>query len=460
MTTLFAVESIDVDLPVLGRRRLVFVDAPHASSRITVLVGRNGTGKSTILRELTMSFRQYFAAKALRSRQGLGRISEIRIVSDQQREILAVGSDATAFRKEREEIHRRGGGPTRLIALSFTPFDKFPPIDDTADLGHPEAVKPFYVYLGFKSDFRMSPRARLLRSIDALAFADSTVRSDGRVERAFAAIGYAPVIRLSYAFDSKGSRMSKSPVDGARIEMLAEELRAVAGRPPSMQPTSLSYEIDFRHGRRDASIPIDFEEIRELTRARVLRLNSVTLDRIDGGSVELLELSSGELNLLSGFLGLAAFLEDGSLVLIDEPENSLHPEWQLRYVEMLEAVLEQHQGCHYIIATHSPLIVSGVAERDAKVLRLDQSQIEISSKALANASPDATLLNAFKVVTANNNFLKQLVLEALALIDTGKHRSQRAKEIAAFLASIYEQVPADDPLRELIANVVQSILLP
>ena len=94
------------------------------------------------------------------------------------------------------------------------------------------------------------------------------------------------------------------------------------------------------------------------------------------------------------------------------------------------------------------------------MLRLDQSQIEISSKALANASPDATLLNAFKVVTANNNFLKQLVLEALALIDTGKHRSQRAKEIAAFLASIYEQVPADDPLRELIANVVQSILLP
>lgn len=460
MTTLFAIESIDVDLPMLGQRRLKLVEPSRASSRITVLIGRNGTGKSTILRELAMSFRQYFAAKALRSRQGLGRISEIRIVSDQQREILAVESDAKSFRKEREEIIRRGGGPTRLIALSFTPFDKFPPVDDTTDLGRHDAVKPFYVYLGFKSDFRMSPRARLLRSIDALAFADSTAQSDGRVERAFAAIGYTPVIRLSYAFNPKGFGMSKLPVDRARIEMLAEQLRAAASWSPASQRTSLSYEIDFRHGRRDASIPIDFEEVRELTRARILRLNSVTLDRIDGGSVELLELSSGELNLLSGFLGLAAFLEDGSLVLIDEPENSLHPEWQLRYVEMLEAVLKQHQGCHYILATHSPLVVSGVAERDAKVLRLDQTPIEVSPKTLANASPDATLLNAFKVVTANNNFLKQLVLEALALIDTGKHQSQRAKDIAAFLASIYEQVPADDPLRDLIANVVQSILRP
>jgi predicted ATP-binding protein involved in virulence len=198
--------------------------------------------------------------------------------------------------------------------------------------------------------------------------------------------------------------------------------------------------------------------MRALTRANVLRVLSVNLQHLDGTIVELLELSSGELNLLSGFLGLAAFLEDGCVVLIDEPENSLHPAWQLRYVEMLEAVLLQHRGCHYVIATHAPLVVSGVADRRATVLRLDQMPIEMAAEAVADASPDATLLNAFRVVTAGNNFLRQTVLEALTLIETGEQQSERAIDIAAFLASVHEQIPESDPIRNMAGHVVQLIL--
>jgi predicted ATPase len=57
MTTQFAINSIDVDLPSLGRKRLPFSDATDVVSRSTILIGRNGTGKSTILRELAMAFR-------------------------------------------------------------------------------------------------------------------------------------------------------------------------------------------------------------------------------------------------------------------------------------------------------------------------------------------------------------------------------------------------------------------
>ncbi|MBB5708381.1 AAA family ATPase [Sphingopyxis panaciterrulae] len=466
MTTQFAIRAVNVDLPMLGTQRLSFSNPTELASHSTILVGRNGTGKSTILRDLVMALRAYFATNALQSRQGLGRISSIEIDSEGRHVELNFGADVKQFKDERDSLRGEGWAPSKVIALSFTPFDKFPPIDDTLPRpgSRPETartiVDPFYVYLGFKNDFRSSPRARLLRTIDQLAFAESTVQSDERVVDAFDAIGYSPVIELEYEF-TPGWRSGRyqSDFDEQRLKELESMLEGHV-RSDGKRRRRMTYYIDFRFGRRDASIPIDFEEIRRLTDARVLRLGSVKLRTADDKEVELLELSSGELNLFSGFLGLAAFLEDGCLVLIDEPENSLHPDWQMRYTEMLEAVFSRHRGCHYIIATHSPLVVSGVAGPHAKILRLDQEPIELPSRAVANASPDATLLSAFTVVTSGNNFLKQIVLETITLIDTGKHRSARARELALALASIYDKIPEDDPIRDLVAGVVQTILQP
>lgn len=460
MTEQFAISTVDVDLPMLGKQRLQFSKATGAASRSTILIGRNGTGKSTILRELAMAFRAYFASRTLKSRQGMGRVSHIGIVSDGAAADLHIGSDSKSFRVERDLLRAEGRGPTKLIALSFTPFDKFPPSDDTRAPYRTDGNEPFYVYLGFKNDFRASPRARLLRSIDQLAFAQSTPQSDQRVVEAFDAIGYLPIIEITYTFDPFRTGSARQQIDEPRLKELTDQIASSVTESENGRRREISYLIDFRHGRRDASIPIDYEEVRELLGANILRLTSVTMLNRDGGRVEMLELSSGELNLLSGFLGLAAFLEDGCLILIDEPENSLHPEWQLRYTEMLDAVLERHRGCHYVIATHSPLIVSGASNVDARVLRLDQQPIELEPETVANESPDATLINAFRLVTPGNNFLKQLTLEALALVDTGKHRTQRAREIASTLANAYEQLEADDPLAELIVGLVTTIARP
>lgn len=457
MAEQFTISTVDVDLPMLGLQRLKFAKGTDAASRSTILIGRNGTGKSTILRELAMAFRAYFASRTLKSRQGLGRVSQIGIVSDGVAVDLHIGSDSKSFRIERDALRTEGRGPTKLIALSFTPFDKFPPSDDTRSPHRDDIKKPFYVYLGFKNDFRASPRARLLRSIDQLAFAQSTPQSDQRVVEAFDAIGYLPIIEINYSFDPSRPGSARRRIDEPRLKELADRLAASAGESDHGRPHEISYLIDFRYGRRDASLPIDYEEVRELLNANILRLTSVTMLNRDEGRVEMLELSSGELNLLSGFLGLAAFLEDGCLILIDEPENSLHPEWQLRYTEMLDAVLKRHQGCHYIIATHSPLVVSGSSDGNASVLRLDQQPIELKAEAVANESPDATLINAFQLVTPGNNFLKQLTLEALTLIDTGKHRTRRAQQIAGTLANAFKQLEADDPLRDLIASIVTTI---
>lgn len=69
-------------------------------------------------------------------------------------------------------------------------------------------------------------------------------------------------------------------------------------------------------------------------------------------------LSSGEKNDLIMFYNLIFNSEKGGLVLVDEPEISLHIEWQEEYLDCLLNICEMN-GLQAIIATHSPYIVNG-----------------------------------------------------------------------------------------------------
>ncbi len=69
------------------------------------------------------------------------------------------------------------------------------------------------------------------------------------------------------------------------------------------------------------------------------------------------DLSSGEKNLWRLFTELLFIDTPGTLVLIDEPEMSLHVSWQLTFLEGLQKILEK-QSHDVIITTHSPEIVS------------------------------------------------------------------------------------------------------
>ena len=50
-------------------------------------------------------------------------------------------------------------------------------------------------------------------------------------------------------------------------------------------------------------------------------------------------------------------LEDNSLYLLDEPENSLAPKFQLELINLIEECT-RYFNCQFIIATHSPFILS------------------------------------------------------------------------------------------------------
>ena len=62
-------------------------------------------------------------------------------------------------------------------------------------------------------------------------------------------------------------------------------------------------------------------------------------------------------------------LQENSLYLLDEPENSLSPKFQLELVQLINE-LTRFFKCQFIIATHSPFFL---AIQNAKIYNLDKT---------------------------------------------------------------------------------------
>lgn len=81
------------------------------------------------------------------------------------------------------------------------------------------------------------------------------------------------------------------------------------------------------------------------------------------------EYSNGE----SAFEYFISRITENGIYILDEPENSLSPERQIKLVKYLEESV-RYCRCQLIIATHSPLIL---AMRGAKIYDLDADPVDV-----------------------------------------------------------------------------------
>ena len=68
-------------------------------------------------------------------------------------------------------------------------------------------------------------------------------------------------------------------------------------------------------------------------------------------------------------------IEDGALYLLDEPENSLSPENQIKLAEYIENSAWACD-CQFIIATHSPFLL---AMKRSKIYDLSSNPVDIKT---------------------------------------------------------------------------------
>lgn len=160
------------------------------------------------------------------------------------------------------------------------------------------------------------------------------------------------LVNAEYA--KRSESINKQQQDGYK------EIENIIKRGQTDSDKLLKYVTEGEKLRTDLLKP--FSVLGQLTES-IFKDKGISLRNLTLGDVEHAidsdKLSSGEKQMLS-FLCYNTFKKN-SCVFIDEPELSLHPDWQRKLISTL---VEQGNNNQYFISTHSPFIYSKYPEKE------------------------------------------------------------------------------------------------
>jgi predicted ATPase len=421
----------------------------------TVIVGKNGTGKSRLLQGIVA---EIFADEV-----------ENRYFDREER--------SSRFYHDRRSVDFLEQ-PSKVICVSTSPFDKFP-------LLKRNAASSRYSYLGLRGlPSQNLSTAYMARIIAALFTGVATApgKSSSVIE-VLRYLGYQGVIECRFAVGIP-SRIEDEILSAVDPFKAISELRtAVISGPDGINIVRQLRESDpdevlralqilrsFKSGNRKPRLDVVLDEygihadgleldsILPLVRTGVARLRDVTLHKLvrDGlvDAFRLNEASSGEQSVVMSLLGIASQIEDNSLICIDEPEVCLHPEWQERYLHLLLETFSMRRNCQFIIATHSPQIVAELPDANCFVMNMSDGQI-VEAKDFSHRSIDFQLANVFKTPGRQNEYLNRTALNLFSRVAQAKSFALQDERELSFLNDLYQRISADDLLRDLIDSLNQ-----
>ena len=148
-----------------------------------------------------------------------------------------------------------------------------------------------------------------------------------------------------------------------------------------------------------------------------------------GEKFDINELSSGEKQLFLRTLAIKMLNPENSIILIDEPELSLHPKWQQQIVDVYKKIGKNNQ---IIIATHSPHILGSVKKENIILLdRSDDGKIMIKTDEDLYDSygqpTDRVLKDIMGLESTRNPKISKLLEEAGELIDKDEYENEKFK---------------------------------
>lgn len=87
------------------------------------------------------------------------------------------------------------------------------------------------------------------------------------------------------------------------------------------------------------------------------------------GELSMSEFSEGEQQLLT-VLGLLKFTKDEeSLILLDEPDTHLNPQWKWKYLDFLNKVVDNPETTQIIFCTHDPLVIGSLDKKQVIIFK-------------------------------------------------------------------------------------------
>lgn len=417
----------------------------------TILVGKNGTGKSTLLGSLT----DQITREISKNRKNL---NEGHLLS-------------TIY----NDHYFNDGLPSKVIAVSTSPFDKFP-IDRFKKLSN-------YTYLGLRDVNSTSIGLGYLSKIIA-SLIESISNDQKQAIEIFNVLEFLEFrdeinIALEYTltekqindflttkniteeFDNRSNLIFRR-INRQFFTNLDDSLneRKFSKLYKSIQDL---HSNDWYNHRTELNISrYGFENHKEhieniifLFNAGFIRLRDVKLIKIkDNERYSIKEASSGEQSIILSILGIASKIKDNCLILIDEPEICLHPHWQETYIDILTQTFDKYKYCQFIIATHSPLMISRLSSYNSFITDMETQKLS-NAEQFVNNSVDFQLANVFNHPGFKNEYLLRIAMNIFSNISKNKKFGKNDIESYEILEEQSKYLRGNDPVLDLYRTIVE-----
>ncbi len=313
---------------------------------LTVLVGVNGAGKSSVLEALAILLSPL--VDGIRTVSGKGKrfkVLDIRNKSGQAKGIIEISMNGRSF--EWSIVTTRPGRKK----------------SDTSDLGQlKEALAPIF------------------RGVDEQGLDSVPVAVFYGVHRAVMDIPLR--IRKRHTFDILSTYDSSSLGAKSDFRLFFEWFR-------NREDIENEIRLDLEYHHEDTQLRAVRTAVERLTGFSGLRVRRSPLRmevQKSGQTLNVAQLSDGEkcLFALVGDLarrlavanpGYSNPLEGHGVVLIDEIDLHLHPEWQHKIIPNL---LETFPNCQFIVTTHSPQVLSHIKSENIRLLDQTEDGVKVS----------------------------------------------------------------------------------
>ncbi|WP_420743492.1 AAA family ATPase [Priestia aryabhattai] len=465
---------------------VIFDDAKTynvSSPFTTLIIGPNGTGKSTSLSIIQKIFLELFHLKQADLKSFTKDILHYNLKYTDGHHYYQIikktgnnnlDTDMIFIRDNEEVSLNKVPSPQKLISSAFSIHDRF-----TYKKLDEESIVP-YDYLGIKSSSNAAMLGAVSKNL-VYNIMQSSLKDDFlsnlKLICDFLSLNYE--LQISFPINIKWRRNKRNredlvdminnlefrvnkpsilvdPEDAA--DFLLEENFNEALKGIERKKNLINIHFDLENPEQYEPLYDSFQIIWYLYEIKYLKKPNVLLKKDEFFPIE--EASSGEAHFITTMINLLSKVEKKSIILIDEPETSLHPNWQNQYMYILKKIFTQYWDSHFIIATHSHFFISDLEATSSSIVSLKKG----SSKTISTLHEDDTfgwsaddvLYYVFDVPTSRNYSLAKELDEILLAISTNKVSLEVQKKIEK-VKTIQESLKPSDPLKELIPLLLKKV---
>lgn len=442
----------------------------------SVLIGCNGVGKSTLLKEMVDFFVDLHAYinnfKQKMSSANKARLKGVKYHIDGVCcEVIRIGRTFLTKIDDRFLASKKLRVPT-IVACNFGAFDKFP-VQKVNGSSQTRYDVPYYKYVGAHVNGNMiSSSAIAFRLLFALK-ENIDERQRQNLSSILDFIGYDHTITLNYSIVLR-SKKNGSVYDlvlqhvqkDKEYSKLTSEQRSnkvkelydfYKNKEFAKQPTC-NYNIDIDQNSLAANEDLNY--IYKLKQYDLVQAASVVFYK-NGKQIASEEMSSGEFAMLSMVLSISTAASDShTLILIDEPELSLHPNWQMTIIDNLDRALKD-QVCHLLIATHSHMLVSDLPMNRSSVSQWEKDKDGnlIANRIEENTygwSAEEVLLKVFKTATDRNRYFGERIAKLLEQMGNNSITQKAVADELNELQEISQHLSDVDPMKMVLNTIIDA----